>query len=213
MGLLGQEGAGTSPTGFNGEDAPEQPNASAEEQQLYDQFVTNGYKILYGTQDHEGPVRKEIIGLLSQGQNGDPTEPLAQTAVWLTMLVEKSAEQGGAHIPDEIVFHAGRELFEELATIADAAKIHTYSQKELQGAWYKALDMYREANTKDEQNPNARVDPEQLKGQFAQLDEADRTGQGAELLGMDPARAAEDADRAAEMDEQNNGPQEEQAEQ
>src|SRR5436309_1133861 len=136
-GILG-DGAGISPSNFNGEDEEQQPNVTPEEQAQYDQFVKNGMSILY-TED--GKIPPEVLNRLSRGK---PAAALAQTGVWLVSMLENSAKQSGKQIDPAVLMHGGKELFEQLATISQTAHIHRFDQKELDGAWYSALDMYRE---------------------------------------------------------------------
>lgn len=150
-----------------------EPNVSPEEQEAYEQFVANGMEVLYGGE--EPGVRPDILQRLRE--SSDPLENLANTSVWLTTMLETSAESNGAQLDDAVVFHGGRAMFEELIEIADAAKIHDYQEKEIEGAWYRALDLYRETATEQ-----GRIDPEALKEQFNTIEEADRQGRMGDVL-------------------------------
>lgn len=176
-GLLGgglEGGSGAAPIGFNGEAGPdEEPNVSPEEQQQYDRFVENGMQLIY---DENGKVSDEVVKRLSTGNK--PIDALAQTAVWLVMLLEQDAARNKATVEDDVLMHAGKELFEQLVEVAEALGIHTYKEAELQGAWYTALDMYREANSDE----GGRFDPEIAAAEFTQLNEADKEGRADEVL-------------------------------
>lgn len=157
------------------EDAPE-PNVTPEEQAQYEQFVNNGLEVIYGGDEKGEPgARPDILARLKE--SSDPVENLANTAVWLTTMLETSAEQGNARLDDAVVFHGGRALLEELAEVAQAAAIHDYQPKEMEAAWYRGLDLYRETAT-----DQGRIDPAALKEQFAAIEQADRQGQMDELL-------------------------------
>jgi hypothetical protein len=169
-GMLGV-GAGTGPMNFNNENDPE-PNVSPEEQKQYDLFVHNGMELIY-TKD--GKILPEVLQRLSRGK---PIQALAQTAVWLVMMVENSAKQNGLQITDDVIMHGGEELLEQLAEIAEKAHIHSFTQGELQGAWYNALDMYREANTGN----GGRFNPQEAASEFQQLNAADQEGKADEVL-------------------------------
>lgn len=169
-------GAGTAPTGFlpgEGEGEEEQPNVTPEEQQEYDTFVQNAMELIYS---EEGKVNDEVAARLSTGNK--PVDTLAQTTVWLVMMVEQDAERNGMHISDEVMMHGGREIMEQLIEVAEALGLHEFKEAEIQGAWYNALDMYREANTGD----GGRFNPEEAAAAFEALDEADKEGRADEVL-------------------------------
>lgn len=168
-------GMGTPPMarGFNGEDVEDDtPNVSEAEQQQYDAFVENAMRLMY-TED--GQVLPELMQRLRAGK---PQDALAQSAVWVTMLTENSAKQNQQPIADEVLFHAGKEILEQLAEIVEASGYHEFKEGELQGAWYSALDMYREANTGE----GGRFNPEEAAAQFEALNEADQQGRADEII-------------------------------
>lgn len=168
------QGSGVGPSGFlGGEEQEDQPNVAPEEQQQYNQFVENGMQVLY---TKEGQIEPEVLKRLSTGKK--PLDTLAQTGVWLVMMLEQNAKQKGVEITDDVILHAGRELFEQLAEIDAKAGIHDFKEAELQGAWYNALDMYREANS----GPGDRFKPDEAKAAFEALNEADREGRADEVV-------------------------------
>ncbi len=168
------QGSGTGPSGFTDSDAQDDtPNVSPEEQQQYNQFVQNGMQLLY-TKD--GKIEPEVMKRLSTGKK--PMDTLAQTAVWLVMMLEQNAKQKGVEISDDVIMHGGRELFEQLADIDSKLGVHDFNQGEIQGAWYNALDMYREANS----GPGDRINPDQAKAAFEALNEADKEGRADEVV-------------------------------
>jgi hypothetical protein len=77
-----------------------------------------------------------------------------------------------------VIFHAGREILEQLIELSEAAGLHTWKEAEIQGAWYNALDMYREANTGE----GGRIDPAAAAADFQALSDADKEGRGDEVL-------------------------------
>lgn len=176
-GILGggsSGGSGVGPQGFTDEDVEEEiPNVSPEDQKMYDTFVKNGMEILYTPADK---VEPEVLQRLSTGKK--PIDTLAQTAVWLVMLLEQNAKKKGVQITNEVMMHGGKELLEQLVQIAEAAGIHTFKQAEIQGAWYNALDMYREANSGE----GDRFKPDEAKAAFEALNEADKEGRADELV-------------------------------
>jgi hypothetical protein len=178
-GLLGggpDGGSGTAPTGFlpgEAEGEEEQPNVTPEEQQEYDTFVNNAMEIIYS---QEGKVQDEVAARLSTGNK--PIDTLAQTTVWIVMMVEQDAERAGMHITDDVLMHAGREIMEQLIEVAEALGLHEFKEAEIQGAWYNALDMYREANSDE----GGRFNSDEAAAAFEALDEADKEGRADEVL-------------------------------
>lgn len=167
-------GSGVGPRGFvDNSDQEETPNVSPEEQSQYDMFVKNGMELLYRK---DGTIEPEVLKRLSTGKK--PIDTLAQTAVWLVMMLEQSAKQKGQDISDDVIMHGGRELLEQLADVDSHAGIHDFQQAELQGAWYNALDMYRESNSE----PGDRFKPEEAAGAFEALNEADKEGRADEVV-------------------------------
>lgn len=179
-------GSGTGPAGFVGTgpnpensaaENSEQPNVTPQEQQQYDAFVQNGMQVLY-TKD--GKINPEVVKRLSTGKQHMDT--LAQTSVWLVMMLEQNAKQAGTDIPDDVLMHGGRELFEQLAEIDETLGIHKFKQAEMQGAWYQALDLYREANsdTGDRFGPDG--GGEEAAQTFSELNAADQEGRADEVV-------------------------------
>lgn len=160
----------------------EQSNVTPEEQAQYTKFVDNALKLI-----SDPKVLPGIVETLKGSE--DPKMNLATAAVMVVSRVQESAEQAGQKISGDVLYHGGMEIIESLATLADAAKIHTFDQKELEGATYQALDMYREKATKE-----GKLDPGVLKQEFGQLVEADKQGKLGEILpGVDKAKQPEEA--------------------
>lgn len=178
-GILGGgfgNGSGTAPIGFNDDQImPEEaePNVSEEEQAQYDAFVKNAAEIMY---TEEGGPEPEVLGRLSTGNK--PIDTMAQTLVWLVMLVEQDAKRQGQEIDDGVIFHAAAEILEMLIELSEAAGLHEWKQAEIQGAWYQALDMYREANSDE----GGRIDKEEAASAFEALDAADKEGRADEVM-------------------------------
>lgn len=175
-GILGGgigNGSGVGPAGFNGEDVEEQPNVTEEEQQQYNMMIENAGQILY---TDDGQIEPQVLQRLSTGKK--PIDVLAQTAVWLVMMLDQSAQKSGQPIEDDVLFHASSEIMGMLAEAAEAAGIHTYKEAEIQGAWYQALDMWREANSDE----GDRFKPDEAAASFEALNEADKEGRADEIL-------------------------------
>jgi hypothetical protein len=173
-----EAGSGTAPIGFSpGQQAAEAddetPNVTPEEQQQYDTFVNNAMEIIY---TDDGKVEPQVLQRLSTGNK--PIDTLAQTTVWVVMMAEQDAKRNNVAIDDDVIFHAGREILEQLIEVAEAAGIHEFKEAEIQGAWYQALDMYREANTGE----GGRIDEAAAAEDFQALDAADKEGRADEVL-------------------------------
>jgi len=164
------------------DDDGERPNVSPEEQAQYEEFVANAMEIIY-PRGEEGAVSPQVIEQLSAGD--DRIEALAQTAVQLTIAVEDSAEKAGPQLDDSVVMHGGIAILEELAEIAEAAKVHDYSEDEMQGATYRAMDLYRELGEQ-----SGKVDPDALKAQFGEIMDADKRGDVQSVLPQIPKEGA-----------------------
>ncbi len=146
QGLLTQQ-PGAAPAGARvpapGAPAPqqgggeEQPNVSPEEQRIYDAFVNNAFSAIYD--------EKSLPSIIeSLKGDGNPVEGLANTAVGVVVRVQDSAEQAGQALPDEVVFQAGAEILEDLVELAEKAGVHEFTPEEIDGAWFQAMDLYRE---------------------------------------------------------------------
>lgn len=121
------------------EGAPEEePNVSPEEQAIYDKVVNNAYSLIYDKATLP-QIKKSLAG------GGDPVEGLANTTAMVMMRLEDSAKEANAPIPPDVLFHAGKEVLEDLVNLAEKAGIHSFEEKELEQATYRALDIYRDA--------------------------------------------------------------------
>ena len=156
--------------------------ASPEEQAIYDRFVRTVMGVIYpeGPEQVSPQIMQNLQGQFDQRAQAmfaeavppvqaTPTDSIAQTAVLLTIAIESAMERSGQQIPDDVVFHAGAEVMEMLAELAEAAGIVDLSEKELDAVMLRAMDLYRISSP--------RVDPEALAAEFGQIIEADRAGQ------------------------------------
>lgn len=193
-GLLSQRGQDAGKTNAPGNAAVdsdvdgEAPNATPEEQAQYDQFMNNALEIIYPAQT-QGQPSEEILRNLS-GQmapqsaemlaqadppiSNNPIDNLAATGVSLIIMLEGSALQAKVDVMDNVLFHVGKDVLEELAEVAQAAGIYDYSEQEMESSFYRALDIYRVSSPTVDQN--------QLSQQFGAIVEADRSGQLGQIL-------------------------------
>ena len=156
-----------------------EPNVSPEEQAEYEQFMDNAFKLLYA----DDAVRPEVLQALQVGEPTTPDGPnpailaLAQAAVTIVQRLDDSAREQGKVISDDVLIHGGMAVVEELGEIADAGKIYDYSEEDLTGAFELAVDMYRPKAIAD-----GRTTEETLKGQFAEINEAESAGRLGDVL-------------------------------
>lgn len=160
-----QRGA-TDPTNTDGQ----QPNVSPEEQAEYDEFVNNALNLIY-----DEKTKDRVIERL--GATDDPVDDLANTVAVTVMGLQDSAERSGRKISDDVLFHGGIEILEDLANLAEKAGIHSFSEDELEAATYRALDTYREMATQA-----GKIDPEALKQEFGSILQADKQGALEQVL-------------------------------
>ena len=179
------------PTPTEGVPAPgqnsdgEQPNVTPEEQKMYDVFVNNAFSAIYD----EKSLPQIIESLKGEG---NPVDGLANTAVAVVTRVQDSAEKAGQEIAADVVFHAGTEILEDLAGLAEKAGVHEFTPEEIEGATFQAMDLYREMKGRDggEARPQIVEDFNQIVAldQAGKLDEiapglTERFGSGAQEAG------------------------------
>lgn len=177
---------GASPAQADGQ----QPNVSPEEQGIYDQFVNNAFSVVYD--------EKSLPSIIeSLKGDGNPVEGLANTAVGVVVRVQDSAEEAGQALPPEVVFHAGKQILEDLADLAGEAGVHEFTDEEVDGAWFKSMDLYRELKGGGDSGaalPGIKEDFNQIVAldQAGRLDEVapgltERFGRGAPTSAQAPA--------------------------
>ena len=166
--------------------AGDQSNVTPEEQAMYDTVVKNAQQIIYTDDGQVSPVilshlagefEPETMQMFEGAEppvSKNPVDNLAVTAVALVLFLDANATSSGVDVPDYVLYHAGNEILEDLADVAQAGKIHDYSEDELEGAFYRALDLFRISSP--------RVNSEQLGEEFATIANADKSGQLGQLL-------------------------------
>jgi hypothetical protein len=144
--------------------------ASPEEQEMADQFVGRAWELIYD--DETFP---QIVEMLKGGggEAGDPVKGLAQATDMVVAKVGQAAEDEGAKLQPDPVFHAFGDILEELAEVSRRAKIKDYAQDHaaLETAYFQALDIYRERLASA-----GVLDEESHKQGMAQLMQADKDG-------------------------------------
>lgn len=118
--------------------------ASPEEQAIYNQFVGRAMLMIY-----DKKMLPKVIDMLdggaSDGQDGDPMEGLARATALVVGRVAHAADKAGQKLPGDVLMHAGKEIFEDLAELSRVAKIKDYSKDPdaLEGALFRAMDQFR----------------------------------------------------------------------
>lgn len=167
-------------------DLDEQPNVSAEEQAQYDQFINNALVLIYS--DQTFPQIRQMLTEASkpdpdgvEGPKPGPTDVLADVTVLVVRRVEESGREAGQTLSQDVVFHGGSEILADLADLCEKAQIHTFSDEEIEAAWFKALDRYMAvASSAGELNPDA------FQSDFQEILRADEAGQlGALVPGVE----------------------------
>jgi hypothetical protein len=164
--------------------ADAEPNVSPEEQQQYEDFIKDAMELVYTG----GKVNEGILGLLDDDPDdllkmfGDIPElqqfsPEIALAGATVAVILETIRRGGDKPDDSILLHAGKEILEDLAELAGKAKVHDFTEEEMNKAVLIALDIYREAG-RDE----GLVDDDELKAQFAEVQQLDQEGRLGELL-------------------------------
>jgi len=126
-------------------------NVSPEEQAEKDQFVGNAFTVIYDKKTLP-LVLQRLRGVgMNRRHGSDPIEGLAQTTVLIVGQLQDSAQRAGKTITSDILLHGGKEILEELADMAGNAGIHDYAEAEIEGAFYRAMDLYRAERPVDDE--------------------------------------------------------------
>lgn len=148
----------------------DQPNVTPDEQNAYNQFVVNGMKLIF----NEATTPK-LIQRLQADEN--PIHALAATTVAIVSKLKASAESAGQQVSPDILMHGGTELMSNIAELAKAAKVHTYTPDEQEKALYTAMDMYS-----NQEMQKGTLDKEGFARDFQTLVAADKAGKLDEVL-------------------------------
>lgn len=150
--------------------AEDETNVSPEEQQLYNEFVKNGMKLLYNEKG-----TKAIVKALDGG--GNPVQGLANTLVAIVSRLDQSAKEKGKEFPGDVMLHGAQELLEQMADFSEQSGGYAYDEKEMETAFYMALDMYRQ-NMQDA----GQLDQKMYQGEMAELETQDEQGMIEDVL-------------------------------
>jgi hypothetical protein len=141
--------------------------ATPEEQAQYDQIVGSAFNMVY-----DDKMLPKIVKTLEGG--GDPKAGLARAASLVVLKIVESAEKSGKQLAPDVLFHAGTEIFEDLANLSSEAGIHNFAENpdDLEGAYFLALDQIRV-----EMQETGKLSPEMAGGDMAALQEMNATGE------------------------------------
>lgn len=137
-------------------------NVTPEEQAQYDDFMDKAFQVAY-----DAKFFPQVLDRIAKATS--PQEGLAAVTVAVVKRIADVAQQSRQPYSGDVLFAAGTELLEDLADTAQKAGIHDFSEQELEGALYRAMDLYREQSGDLSQDPAIQAD-------FGQLVEADRAG-------------------------------------
>jgi hypothetical protein len=199
-------GTPTAPQAAPQQDAAPAPDdgagqqATPEEQAMYEKLVHAAQDVLIPDQGQQvsseilanlkGDFDPQAVQLFAKAQpplTKAPQDCLAATTVLVVLMVDANTGQSA---PDDVVEHAGKAIMEMLADISTNAKIHDFDDQELEGAAYRAMDLFRIASP--------RVNPDELKAQFQQLIDANNAGKLHDVLPGLPGGPALDKGAAAQ---------------
>jgi hypothetical protein len=162
---------------------------SPEEQADYEMVVKNATALIYGNGSPEEPVPAvlnvlagkmpevgtELFAEAEPPLANSPVDNLAAAAAMAALMLDASAQEKGKEVSNDVLFHAfGGEIVPMLAEDAEEAGLHAYTDEEIEGAFYRALDLFRVSSP--------RVDPDALGEEFAVIANADANGQLEQVL-------------------------------
>ena len=150
--------------------APVENGVTQEDQALYTAFVENGLRLIYSPE-----TMPDVLNTL-QGDS-DPVDGLANAAVMVVRMLEESAQQNGQQIDGDIVLQGGTELLEDMANLSEQAGIHEFTDEEVEGAFYRAMDLYRFFKQQE-----GGVDQSEAQREWAQVQAASEQGQLESML-------------------------------
>lgn len=152
-----------------GEEVPQDgEQASPEEQQQYETFYANAIELIY-SEKGDYAMLKQVLDRLRKGE--DPIEGLAAVASNVFMALVTSASKNGVQISPDVMMQGGYDIVADLAELAGRAQVHTYTEEETEGAYYRAADMVRE-----QMQNSGMLDAEKSATEFEMLRQAEEQG-------------------------------------
>lgn len=166
------------------------PNVSPEEQAQYEQFVLTAVNFI-----GQPEVTPAIVQRLQATE--DPVSNLANAALMVVKRVEDAAAKKGEQINPDVLLHGGEAVVSEIADFAAEVGLVDFTQEQIDGAFYQAVDQYREMAQRE-----GRIDQQAVKADFDQIVAADQNGALEQVLpGIEQAAQPQ----AAAPEEENSG--------
>jgi hypothetical protein len=119
------------------EEGPE-ANVSPEEQAVYDRFMDQAYKMVYGKERWPTVLRRIQSA-------PDKVEALATVGSVTALRIATAAKQAGDPISGDVLLAGASELLETLAEDVGKFGVHDYTPDEVEAALYRGMDMFRDA--------------------------------------------------------------------
>ena len=152
---------------------PDQPGGDSavtpEEQAKYEQFLDSVLKVIY----HD-KTKKAVLANLAQG---DAIQALSGVVALGASRVTAAAVKAGDRIDPAIVLGVMEEIIPDLAEFASEAGAREFSQEEIDGAFIRAVDQYRDTETR-----NGNIDPQEFAADFDEMMKADQEGRLGEVV-------------------------------
>lgn len=166
-------------------------NVSPEEQEAYDMYVNNAMEIIYPSVEQASvspqilmqlkgewpPELTEMMASLEEPLTGEPLDNIAATAAVITMMLEGSAASAGQDMPDEVIFHGGAEIVEELVDLGEELGLFELDDQQVEQAFYRAVDIYRQVSPRMDDAAK-----QSLTAEFEQVVAADKEGRLGEII-------------------------------
>lgn len=169
-------------------------NVSPEEQEAYNEFVSNGLQLIYSEK-----AMPQILESIEAG--GNPIQGLANSMVMVVVRLEDSAQDQGREFSGDVKLHAATEIMEHMVELAEAAGVHEYSEEDMESALYLGMDIYRSIRQEEGSLP-----VEELSQDMQALMEADKQGRLDEIIpGIE--EFAKNAPKPEDMQQQQPAPE------
>lgn len=150
------------------EQGAEEGQASPEEQALYEQTLDNALRLIYSEQTFPQAMKRMKAAV----DAGTPQEAVAGIVAMAFGRVDKSARENGQELGRQLVLEAMAELVADLAETAEKAGLHDFSQEEIDGAFYRAVDQFRQ-----QKQEAGEIDQGRYQDEMRRIVEADRAGE------------------------------------
>lgn len=143
------------------------PQASPEMQERYEDLAARSLLYLY-----QDAVARPLLEVARSYD--EPQEGLGEAGALLFSRLKSAVQRDGRDVPPEMALALGAEIMGNLAEIATEAGVYDFmgNQKDLDGAWYLALDRFRAM-----EEASGSLDPEQARQDAEILRAANESGE------------------------------------